>query len=441
MQNRRVIANASWIIISKMAQAFLGIIISMLTARYLGPANFGVINYATSLVAFVTPLMKLGLDAILVREIINYPHEEGETLGTAIVLNLSSCLLCMIGTVTFCTMVNPGERTTILVCALYSLILPAQAVEMIMYWYQAKLLSKYTSIVSLGAYTLISVYKILLLILDKSVFWFAVSNALDYLLIGIVLHILYGKLGAYKLRFSWMKVKRLLTQSKFYIVSALMVTVFAQTDRIMLKIMIDETAVGYYSASVACAGMASFVFAAIIDSMRPEILEVKKKSREMYEHRIKQLYAIIVSLSIWQSILITFFAEQGIWLLYGPQFKPAVGCLRIVVWYTTFSYYGGAKDVWILAEGRQRYLVWLNAAGAIANVVLNAVMIPLWGANGAAAASLLTQFFTNVVMGFVLAPLRHNNMLLLQSLHPRYIVEIFGAMKNLWRGLRKVSNR
>lgn len=421
MRNKRVIANASWIIVSRIIQAFFAVIISMLTARYLGPSNFGIINYVASLVAFATPVMKLGLDAILVREIINHPDEEGQTLGTATVLNLISSVLCMLGTVTFCALVNRGEDEIIIVCLLYSLMLPAQAVEMIMYWYQAKLLSKYTSLVSLGAYILISAYKIFLLICNKNVYWFAISNAIDYMLIGIVLHILYRKLGSSPLSFSLSKAKQMLSQGKFYIVSAMMVTVFAQTDKIMLKYMIDETATGFYAAATTCAGMTSFVFAAIIDSARPSIFENKQKGEEYYERSVRMLYCEIIYLSLAQCLVITVFSKHIIYLLYGAAYKPAISALRIVVWYTTFSYMGSVRNIWILAEGKQKYLWILNLSGASANVLLNIWLIPRLGVTGAAMASLITQFFTNVSMSAIIRPLRRNNELMFSALDLRNI--------------------
>ena len=188
--------------------------------------------------------------------------------------------------------------------------------------------------------------------------------------------------------------------------------------------MINNEAVGYYSAAITCAGMTSFIFAAIIDSMRPIIFEGKNRGDDVYKKRVKELYSLVVYGALVQSILITIFSSLIIRIIYGPAYSSAIVCLRIVVWYTTFSYYGGAKDIWILAEEKQKYLVWLNMCGALANVGLNFILIPLLGISGAAIASLITQFFTNIAMGFIIPDLRPNNILLLESLHPKYTREM-----------------
>ena len=129
-----------------------------------------------------------------------------------------------------------------------------------------------------------------------------------------------------------------------------MVMIFAQTDKIMLTLMIDEAANGYYSAAVTCAGMSSFVFSAIIDSARPSIFESKKSCIAAYEEKIRILYCIIIYLSLAQSVFMTLLANPIITILYGDSYRPAAQALQIIVWYTTFSYMGSVRNIWILAE-------------------------------------------------------------------------------------------
>ena len=203
-----------------------------------------------------------------------------------------------------------------------------------------------------------------------------------------------------------------------------MVTIFAQTDRIMLKQMIDEAATGYYTAAVTCAAITNFVFIAIIDSSRPAIFESAKVSKEAYENNLAKTYSLIIYLALLQSAAMTVLAKPIIRILYGEEYMPAVTVLRIIVWYTAFSYYGGAKDIWILTEGKQKYLIWLNMSGAVANVALNACLIPLYGAAGAAAASLVTQIFTNVIMGIIIKPLRRNSLILLKAMNPALFISM-----------------
>lgn len=421
-----VLKNASWIIGCKIVQSILNLIIGLITARYLGPSNYGVISYVASVVAFAMPLMQLGLRNTLVKEFVKTPDREGVILGTALVLNIISSIFCMIGSVVFVMVANAGETETILVCALYSLTLLFNATEMTQYWFQSKLLSKYPSIAALAAYVVVALYKIYLLVTQKSVIWFAFSNVIDYLLISVILIIIYQKVGGQRLSLNWRVGKELLSRSKYYIIPSLMVMIFQHTDRIMIKLMVGETQTGFYSAAATCIGISSFVFAAIIDSARPVIVEEKERNQELYEKKVVQLYSIITYLSLAQSIGMTLLAKPIVFLLYGAEFSKTAGILAVAVWYITFGYYGSVRNIWILAENKQRYLTGINLAGAAANIILNFCLIPFFGAIGAAVASLITQFFTNVIIGFIFKPIKDNNKLMMRGLNPKVIIRLVG---------------
>lgn len=413
----KVAKNASWIIGCKIAQSLIGLVIGMLTARYLGPSNFGIINYAASMVAFVTPIMQLGLSNVMVQEIVNNPEQDGEILGTSILMSLVSAVFCVVGLVVTVFFLNAGEIDTLIVCGLYSSILFFQAIELVTYWFQAKYLSKYTSIASFAAYVIVALYKFFLLVTGKSVYWFAISNAFDVMLIAVACLMLYKRKGGGTLKISIATARRLFAKSHYYIVSSMMVVVFVQTDRIMIKNMLGNSETGFYSAAAICAGVTSFVFSAIIDSFRPMIFENKKKSEISFEKSMSMLYCIVIYLALLQSLFMTMFAPFIVKILYGEAYSPTIHALQIIVWYTTFSYMGAVRNIWILAEGKQKYLWVINLSGALANVLLNLAFIPLWGINGAALASLITQFFTNVIIGFIIKPIRHNNKLIFRGMN------------------------
>ena len=221
-----VFKNASWIIACRIVQSILSFIIGLITARYLGPSNYGIISYVASIVSFAMPIMQLGFNNTLVKEFIKCPDSEGKILGTSLVLNIISSIFCIIGSVSFVALVNDGKKETILVCVLYSLTLLFHATEMTQYWFQSKLLSKYPSIAALCAYVVVSAYKIFLLVTQKNVVWFAFSQVLDFALISVMQLLIYKKLGGQKLTFNWKLGKEMLSRSKYYIIPSFMVMIF-----------------------------------------------------------------------------------------------------------------------------------------------------------------------------------------------------------------------
>ena len=424
MLKNSAIKNASWIIVCRVMQSLISLVIGMITARYLGPSNYGVISYVSSVVAFALPIIQLGLNQTLVKEFVQTPEREGKILGTALLINIFSAVMSMAGSIAFVAFVNAGEEETLIVCALYSLTLLFQATEMTQYWFQSKLLSKYPSVAMLVAYVLVALYKIYLLVSQKSVVWFALSHVLECFLISVILMVIYVRLGNQRLSLSWRLGREMLSRSKYYIIPSLMVMIFQHTDRIMIKLMMGEAETGFYSAAITCIGISGFVFSAVIDSARPIILEAKQKNAESYEKKVTQLYSIITCISLAQSVVMTLLAKPLVLLLYGEAYGPTATILCVAVWYVTFSYYGSVRNVWILAEGKQKYLFTINVFGAVANVLLNLALIPLWGGVGAAVASLITQFFTNVIIGFIFKPIRHNNHLMIRSLNPKVLMDL-----------------
>lgn len=422
MRQNRVFQNAIWIIGCKIVQALLQLVIGMISARYLGPANYGLLSYAASVTAFALPLMQLGMQSTLVQEYISRPEQEGEILGTSLAMSMLSGLACIIGVVCFTMAANFGDTETIVVCALHSICLVFQAFELLYCWFHAKLLSKYSSLVVLAAYIVVSAYKVSLLISSKNIYWFALSHAVEYGVTGILLLMVYRKIGTQKISVSAELAKDLFSKSRYYILATMMVMVFQNTDHIMVKLIAGDAANGFYAAAITCTSVAGFVYTAIVDSARPAILESRKQSREAFERSMSCLYSLIIYLSILQSVVLSVLAKPVMMILYGEAFLPAVPVLRIEAWILALSNLGAVRNVWILAEEKHHILWVINLCGVCANVVLNVFMIPVWGAAGAAFASVLTQFVTNFVTGFLISPIRRNNLLILRSLHPRYLL-------------------
>ena len=196
----------------------------------------------------------------------------------------------------------------------------------------------------------------------------------------------------------------------------MMVAIYAQTDKLMLKQMLDESAVGFYAIATTICGMWTFVLSAIIDAMYPTIVQSFKQNQALFEKKNRQLYAIVFYISVLVSIAFVFLGDFAINILYGEAFAPAALPLKIITWYTAFSYFGVARNAWMVCNEKQKYLKYMYIFAAILNVLLNAIMIPLWGPAGAALASLITQVFTSIILPYFIKDLRPNAKLMLEAI-------------------------
>lgn len=414
--NSATVKNAGWIVFGKIGQMVISLIVGLLTARYLGPSNYGLINYANAYIAFFISFCTLGINSILVKEFIDNPYEEGKIIGSTLLMRAISSILSALMIIVLVCYLEADEKTTIAVTALCSIGLIFNIFETFNYWFQSKLKSKVTTIVSLIAYAITSIYKIILLVLSKSVEWFAFATSLDYMCVAVLLIFCYKKYDGKKLSISRQTCKYILNKSIHFILPGLMVAIYGYADKIMIKHMLNQTEVGYYSIATAVCGMWCFVLNAIIDSVYPSIMEAHKVDKELFEKRNRQLYAIVFYISIFVSILICIMSKYIILILYGKQYLPSVEPLRIVTWYTAFSYLGVARNAWIVSENKQRYLKYIYVSAAICNVVLNIACIPLWGSTGAALASLITQISTTMIIPFFIKDIRRNSKLMIEGI-------------------------
>ena len=211
----------------------------------------------------------LGINSVIVKNFVDHPDQQGETIGTTLLLRAISSLLSALAIIGIVSVVDRGERLTIVVVALYSIGLIFQVFDTLNYWFQARLQSKYSAIAELVSYAAMSVYKIILLALGKSVEWFAVASALDYIVLAVFLLIAYFKNGGTRFRYSLEKAKELLQSSGSFIIAGLMVSIYACTDKLMLKQMLGADAVGHYSlASTVSVSWAFILSASLIPFIR-----------------------------------------------------------------------------------------------------------------------------------------------------------------------------
>ena len=408
--------NSGWIVGQQIFQMLLQLIVGVMTARYLGPSNYGSLNYAASFVTFCTCFATLGMEGVIIKKFIEHPEKEGEYLGSALVMRLISSTLSIVSVSVVVYVLNPEEPIKLLLVFLQSFQLTFKAVQIIDSWFQRYLKSKYVSIGKAVACIIVSAYKIFLLVTAKSIVWFAVSNVLTDGVIAVIEYFFYVNVKGPKLKCNLKTGKEILQESYHFIISGVMVAIYGQMDRIMIGQMLTDMDVGLYTTATAICGMWVFVPDAIITSFQPSIMVLKQNGKQsLYIRRLEQLYSGIMWLCIAVSSVVAIMAPFIISILYGKDYLGAVHTLQIAIWYETFAMIGNARGIWILCENKNKYVKYYLSIGAVTNLILNAIMIPIWGINGAATATLITQIVTSIVAPMFFKETRHHTKIVLDA--------------------------
>lgn len=411
------IRNSGWIIGEQVFQMLVSLVIGVLSARYLGPSNYGALNYTASFIAFFTAVATLGMEGVVIKKLISNPKQEGLYLGSCLVFRLISSFLCSLIIVLLVYLLNLDDTTKLILALLQTIQLFFKAFQILDSWFQRYLKSKYVSIAKVTSYVIVSSYKIILLATAKSIEWFAFSNSIDYIIIAIALFYFYKKENGQRLQFSFKIGKEVLSESYHFIISGLMVAIYGQMDKIMIGKMMTDADVGYYTTATAICSMWLFVPQAIINSFRPTIIELKESGNEqMYMLRLEQLYSFLIWLCIIVSAIISLIAPFVIHVLFGDSYMGAVQPLTILIWSEMFSMIGTARGIWILSENKNKYVKYYLFWGAVVNLILNAILIPVMGINGAAIATLATQIVTSIVAPVIYKSTRIHTKIVFDSI-------------------------
>ena len=422
LKGNKLFSNIIWDMGGKIFQMVLTLLVGMLTARYLGPSNYGIIGETASYVSFFSVICQLGFTSTAVKELMDNKEKEGEILGTTIFFRVCTSLISSVAITCLLYILKEGDKVIVWVAFLQSLSLTFQSFEMLHYWYQSRLETQVSVKVLSFAYVLMAAFKIVILALGKSVEWFAFSTALEAAVVGVALVWIYHKGPGGRLSISISAGKEILKRSYHFILSGLMATIYGEMDKIMLGEMLSETAVGFYTAATKVSTMWSFVLTALINSSRPVIIASRNKSNELYVKQNKRLYAAIIWIGIAAGLGITLTGKWLIYFMYGEAYLPATSSLQISAWYTMFAMLGTARGIWIVCEEKAKYVKYYLGIGTVINVILNYLLIPQFGAGGAAAATLITQIFTAVFAPAIFKETR---------VYTKYVFEAF-----LLRGIR-----
>lgn len=414
----RVLKNSSWIVSYQIFAMVVGAFVSAIIARYFGPEKYGQYNYALSFTTLFTALSTLGLDTLTVKAIVDKEDEEGTILCTGLVLRAIGGSILTVLSFIIIRIIQPNDRELHLLVLFMSVTMVFKSFEVIEYWIQAYQRAKISSIIRMLSYIVTSGLKIILVFLKGNLIDFALIYMIDAINAGTAFITTYFRKreNKTKWKFDLHYSKNILSQSWYLVVSGLMVTLYMRIDQVMLGSMLPTKAeLGVYSAAVQLASMWYFVPTSIITSFSPVIMSRKKNDEIGYLKSVQLLYTIVTWLGIGFGILVSLFSNTVVGILFGHDYIKAASILSVSIWGGTFAMLGSARGTWLICEGLQKYSIIYIGAGAIANLALNYVLIPIWGGYGAAVATLVSQATVAIVAPLFVKRTRISSIMMLKA--------------------------
>jgi O-antigen/teichoic acid export membrane protein len=420
---QRVLDNTGWLFADKILRMGLGLLVGVWLARYLGPAQFGLLNFAGSFVTLFSALALLGLEAIIVRELVRTPAGQDELLGTTFFLRLLSGGISFAAALLTIFIIRPEEPTTHLLVALAGGMLLFQAVDVIDLWFQSEVRSRYVVMARSVAFLFSAALKVALIMAGASLVAFALANALELALGAVGLVIVYRLNGQFisRWRVQASRVRQLMAESLPLVLSGIVFMVYLRMDQVMLGQMVGDREVGIYAAAVRVAEIWYFIPVAVVSSVFPNIIKARESDEDEFYRRLQRLYNLMAFMGYAVALPVALCAGFIINLLFGDAYAAAGPMLALLVWAGPFANLTVARNAYLLAMNWSRVLFFVVCLGALVNVALNLLLIPRFGGMGAVIASCVSYWVAAHGACYCYRPLhRTANMLSRALLYPRF---------------------
>lgn len=423
----RVADNAFWLLMDRALRMVLGLLVGIWVARYLGPDQFGLFNYVASVVALCASLSQLGLDDIVVRDLLQV-KAPGRTLGSAFALKLGGGLLAWALAIVVAWR-SRGDAKVLMLTAVYGSLGVLNALDVAAFWFQSQVRSRFVVMARGGAYVLSSGAKVAFILAGTGVTAFVILSVAEAAVAGLMLWLLFRRQSEAPWPWSvdFARMKELLRQSWPLFLAFLSYLLYTRTDQFMLGSMLGDHSVGIYSASSRVFEIPMALLGAVTASLYPKLVEWHRDDREKFRRRY-QLLGTVLTWGGLASVALLGLATP--WLLpklYGRAYLESVPVLLVQVLGLIFIFNGALRSGWVALQEAQRDFLWCTLAAGIINVLGNLYLIPRYGAVGAAwattGAQALSLLFSN---------------LLFKSLRPLWTAQIRSILRpqDLWAGWR-----
>ena len=414
---RKYFANTSWLLGERILRMGVSLFVGIYVARYLGPERFGLLSYANSYVGIFTAIAILGLDGIVVRELVKSPDQRNTLLGTSFLLKVIGTLLMWILILAALFFSNNTPLTNTLI-AIISFGVLFQSFNVIDYNFQAEVKSKYVVHSQIVQLIVSSIAKLVLIIKASPLIWFAAVYSLDAIILAMGLAYAYSRNSGSIKKWKWnAKVALALLLDSWPLMFAYMsYLIYAKIDRIMIKEMLDDHNVGIYSAAYVLYEAPLFISLMIAKSVYPIFVQSFQDNKIKFFELYATLSSYMTLLSYLIVLFIVMFHEILIQITFGDSFEESGIILMLLAFGLIPMFNAFLRSSYITISGNQKIILYTSLASSITNIILNIFMIRQYGIRGAVYATVITQTLSLLILNIAFRETRKIFIIQVKSL-------------------------
>ena len=390
---RSYITNFSWMMVENVVRIALGITVSIYLTRYLGPHKFGILSYGLSLTGILSPLATLGIDAILLRNVIQDESQEKVLLQTARVLKFIAGICLSILTVLYVYLT--GEETTVvLIVAVLMVGITFNSLNVYKEYIISRKKMRFIAYAGIISLIISNFFRVGLILVEANVIWFAGVVVSAQVVKVFALRNYYKKLSEMGRKyFSWSIAKKLLNDSWPLIFTSFAGIIFIYADQLIIEHFYDFEKVGIYASAVRLILFFTVIPSIISNMIYPKVIEIYKNcKKEDFINKMSRLYFFHFAFAVLLIAIFLLLGKTIILTLYGDVFIESAIILKIYSFIFVFVFFNPMNNKLLMIENLQKLMLARNVFGLIVNLMLNFTLIPVFGLIGAVYATIISQF-------------------------------------------------
>ncbi len=396
--NAAAIHNIFWLAFDKLIRLAAGLFVNVWVARYMGPELYGHYNYVFSFVIIFSVCGALGLEGVVIRELVRRPEDKNHILGSAFLLKIAGAFSGIALTIASASLMNVKTPDWLVLISISTLSFIFMPFEVLDYFFQSQVMSKYIVLARNISLIVSSAVRLYLISAGGSLIAFLMTNVFEAAVTFCALVIFFSKKEKItSWRFSLSMMKMLIFDSFPLFMTYLMTLIGMKIDQLMLPAMIGEKQLGYYSAAIKISEIWYLIPMSICSTFFPILINIKKKSISLYMKRFQMLYDFMAIAAFFIIIPVFTLAPEIIPFLYGPRYIESSAILAVHIWAALPVFLSVVCQYYLIVEKKQRLSFYKTIISVITNIISNYILIPLYAAKGAAFSRLISEFISTYI--------------------------------------------
>lgn len=391
----KILKNVFWAVIGKIVTLCSTFVVGIFVARYLGPEQYGLMNYVISIVALFTVFATFGTSDIIIRELAKKELSKDIILGSAFAVRIGLAFVCLIAIGVYLVFGNETTETVLMIL-IYSSSLFFSCFDVIRFYFTSIVENEYVVKSEIFRTLVGALIKVVLLLCHAPLIAFVGALAFDYLLLASGYTLAYREKvdSIKKWRVDKSFVKTLLSTSFPLLISCAATIIYQKIDQVMIAKMLNNESVGYFSTAMSFVNILTFIPIMIMQTTSPILVGYWKNDKTRYEKESQRIMNFTIWFTLIISTIISLLSDPIIRYTFGNVFLPSVPVLAILSFKIVGISLITVGGQLIIIENIHQWAFIRNILSCIVCITCNYYFIPIWGIIGSAWATIITVFFT-----------------------------------------------